>query len=45
MIFHIYVNDMLITSKNRTEIERLKKQLASEFEMKDFVDAQKVLEM
>ena len=41
----LYVNDMLIASKNRDEIERLKKQLASEFEMKDLVDAQKVLEM
>ena len=40
MIFYIYVNDMLITSKNRTKIERLKKQLTSKFEMKDLVDAQ-----
>ncbi|KAH9761191.1 hypothetical protein KPL70_000407 [Citrus sinensis] len=31
----LYVDDMLIVSKNIDEIERLKKQLASEFEMKD----------
>ena len=36
---------MLIASKNRDEIERLKKQLASEFEMKDLGDAQRILEM
>ena len=34
----LYVDDMLIASKNRDEIERLKKQLASEFEMKDLGD-------
>ncbi|KAH9752745.1 Integrase catalytic domain-containing protein [Citrus sinensis] len=32
-------------SKNRNEIERLKKQLASEFEMKDLGDAQRILGM
>ncbi|XP_052295819.1 secreted RxLR effector protein 161-like [Citrus sinensis] len=32
-------------SKNRDEIERLKKQLASEFEMKDLSDAQRILGM
>ncbi|KAH9754792.1 Integrase catalytic domain-containing protein [Citrus sinensis] len=41
----LYVDDMLIASKNRDEIERLKKQLASEFEMKDLGDAQKILGM
>ncbi|KAH9754532.1 Integrase catalytic domain-containing protein [Citrus sinensis] len=41
----LYVDDMLITSKNRDEIERLKKQLASEFEMKDLGDAQRILGM
>ncbi|KAH9733955.1 Integrase catalytic domain-containing protein [Citrus sinensis] len=38
----LYVDDMLIASKNRDEIERLKKQLASEFEMKDLGDAQRI---
>ncbi|KAH9699088.1 Integrase catalytic domain-containing protein [Citrus sinensis] len=41
----LYVDDMLIASKNRDEIERLKKQLASEFEMKDLCDAQRILGM
>ncbi|KAH9768967.1 Integrase catalytic domain-containing protein [Citrus sinensis] len=41
----LYVDDMLIVSKNRDEIERLKKQLASEFEMKDLGDAQRILGM
>ncbi|KAK9205945.1 hypothetical protein WN943_016216 [Citrus x changshan-huyou] len=39
----LYVDDMLIASKNRDENERLKKQLASEFEMKDLSDAQRIL--
>ncbi|KAH9689071.1 hypothetical protein KPL70_015335 [Citrus sinensis] len=41
----LYVDDMLIASKNRDEIERLKKQLASKFEMKDLGDAQRILGM
>ncbi|KAH9688421.1 hypothetical protein KPL70_015118 [Citrus sinensis] len=41
----LYVDDMVIASKNRDEIERLKKQLASEFEMKDLGDAQRILGM
>ncbi|KAH9717217.1 hypothetical protein KPL71_021741 [Citrus sinensis] len=41
----LYVDDMLIASKNIDEIERLKKQLASEFEMKDLGDVQKILRM
>ena len=36
---------MLITSKNIYEIERLKKHLAAEFEMKDLDDAQRILGM
>ena len=36
---------MLITSKNRDEIKRLKKQLASDFEMKELGDAHRILEM
>ncbi|KAH9734322.1 hypothetical protein KPL71_017332 [Citrus sinensis] len=41
----LYVDDMLIASKNRDEIERLKKQLAFEFEMKDLGDVQRILGM
>ncbi|KAH9779099.1 Integrase catalytic domain-containing protein [Citrus sinensis] len=41
----LYVDDMLIASKNRDEIERLKKQLAFEFEMKDLGDAHRILGM
>ncbi|KAH9718108.1 hypothetical protein KPL71_022089 [Citrus sinensis] len=41
----LYVDDMLIASKNRDEIERLKKQLAYEFEMKDLGDTQRILGM
>ncbi|KAH9763992.1 Integrase catalytic domain-containing protein [Citrus sinensis] len=41
----LYVDGMLIALKNRDEIERLKKQLASEFEMKDLGDAQRILGM
>ncbi|KAH9726277.1 Integrase catalytic domain-containing protein [Citrus sinensis] len=41
----LYVDDILIALKNRDEIERLKKQLASEFEMKDLGDAQRILGM
>ncbi|KAH9768832.1 Integrase catalytic domain-containing protein [Citrus sinensis] len=41
----LYVDYMLIASKNRDEIERLKKQLASEFKMKDLGDAQRILGM
>ena len=40
-----YVDDMLIVSKNKGEIERLKKQLAFEFEMKNLGDAQRILGM
>ncbi|KAH9689127.1 hypothetical protein KPL70_015374 [Citrus sinensis] len=41
----LYVDDMLIASKNGDEIKRLKKQLTSEFEMKDLGDAQRILGM
>ena len=41
----LYVDDMLITSNSRSRINRLKKQLSSEFEMKDFGDAKQVLGM
>jgi len=31
----LYVDDMLITSKTRSTIDKLKEDLSSEFEMKD----------
>ena len=40
-----YVDDMLITLKNRVEIKRQKKQLASKFKMKDLGNAQRILMM
>jgi len=39
----LYVDDMLIASERRSGIERLKKQLSSEFEMKDLGESKKVL--
>ena len=36
---------MIITSKSRFAIDKLKKQLSSEFEMKDLSEAKKVLGM
>ena len=41
----LYVNDMLITSKSRSAIDKLKKDLSSEFEMKDLSEVKKVLGM
>lgn len=41
----LYVDDMLIASRNKSEIERLKQKLSSEFEMKDLGDAKKILGM
>ncbi|KAM1535363.1 hypothetical protein ACFX1Z_014373 [Malus domestica] len=41
----IYVDDMLIASKNVEEIEKLKKQMKNEFEMKDLGEAKKILGM
>ncbi|KAH9750992.1 hypothetical protein KPL71_014101 [Citrus sinensis] len=41
----LYVDDMVIASKNKGEIERLKKQLAFEFEMKNLGDAKTILGM
>ena len=41
----LYVDDMLIASKYRFVIEELKKDLSSEFEMKDLGEAKKVLGM
>ena len=41
----LYVDDMLIASKDKAEIENLKRQLSREFEMKDLGDAKKILGM
>ena len=41
----LYVDDMLIASKSRSVIDKLKKDLSSEFEMKDLGEAKKVLGM
>ncbi|KAH9699499.1 hypothetical protein KPL71_024377 [Citrus sinensis] len=43
--FRVAGKENHVSSKNRDEIERLKKQLASEFEMKDLGDAQRILGM
>jgi len=41
----LYVDYMLIASKSRFTIDKLKKDLSSEFEMKDLGEAKKVLGM
>lgn len=41
----LYVDDMLIASKSKVEIDKLKAQLSSEFEMKDLGEAKKILGM
>ena len=41
----LYIDDMLIASKNRSVIDKLKKDLSSEFDMKDLGEAKKVLSM
>ncbi|MDV3181238.1 MAG: reverse transcriptase domain-containing protein, partial [Candidatus Phytoplasma australasiaticum] len=41
----LYVDDMLITSRNMSLIAKLKAQLSSEFEMKELGAAQKILGM
>jgi len=41
----LYVDDMLIASRSRSTIDKLKKQLSFEFEMKDLGEAEKVLGM
>ena len=41
----LYVNDMLIAFKSRSAIDKLKKDLSFEFEMKDLGEAKKVLGM
>ena len=39
----LYVDDMLIASKSRNTIDKLNKNLSSEFEMKDLGEVKKVL--
>jgi len=41
----LYIDDMLIASKSRSTIDKLKKGLSFEFEMKDLGEAKKVLGM
>jgi len=41
----LYVDDMLIASKSRSAIDKLKKDLSSEFEINDLGEARKVLGM
>ena len=41
----LYVDDMLIASKSRSTIDKLKKDLSSELEMKNFGEEKKVLGM
>jgi len=41
----LYINDMLIAFKSRSAIDKLKKDLSSEFEMKDLGEAKKMLDM
>jgi ATP-binding cassette subfamily B (MDR/TAP) protein 1 len=41
----LYVDDMLIAVKEKSEITKLKTQLSKEFEMKDLVVAKKILDM
>jgi len=41
----LYIDDILIASKSRSAIDKLKKNSSSEFEMKDLGEAKKVLDM
>ena len=43
MYLFLYVDDMLIVSKSKDEIEKLNTQLNQEFKMKDLGDAKKIL--
>lgn len=44
-IFLLYVDDMLIASKSKVEIDELKTQLRNEFEMQSLGEAKKILGM
>jgi len=41
----LYVNDMLIATRNKTHIQKLKAQLKKEFDMKNLREAKKILGM
>jgi len=41
----LYVDDMLIASKSKSAIDKLKKDLSSEFKMKDLSEAKRMLDM
>ena len=41
----LYIDDMLMASKNRSSIDRLKCQLSSEFEIKDLREVKRILGM
>lgn len=41
----LYVDDMLVASKSKTEISLIKKDLQASFEMKDLGAAKRILEM
>ena len=45
IILLLYVDDMLVASSDMDEIKKLKKQLLSEFDMKDLGAAKQILEM
>ena len=45
MYMLLYVDDILIASVDKVQVDRLKKVLSSEFEMKDLGDAKKILGM
>jgi hypothetical protein len=42
-VYLLYINDMLITSKNMFEINDLKDRLSDEFEIKDLSATKKIL--
>jgi len=41
----LYVDDMLIATKNKTLVQKLKAQLKKKFDMKDLREAKKILGM
>ena len=45
MIVIVYVDDIVVTGNDRVEIERIKKKLACDFEMKDLGDLRNFLKM